>query len=131
MATKKKAPKKEAKKSTLIKIAETIGTVAGEIAVKKDKFVRAAANVIDSVKFKVNDVKAAKKPVARKVKSAVKKTTKSIAPAKAAAKKAVTKKSTTVKPVKKAAAKPVKKAAKVAAKKIAKISVVKKGVKKQ
>ena len=71
MTAKKTAPKKTAPKkanSTIIKIAETIGTVAGEISVKKDQITDMASNAIKSVKSKIHeatapDIKVAKKAV--------------------------------------------------------------------
>ena len=113
MATKKKAAQPAAEKSTLIKIAETIGTVAGEMALKKDKMVKAANNVIESVKLKVNDLAGNKKPPAKPSKPAAKKTiANKAAPKKAAAKKAVSKNAGVVQ---KTAKKTVEKVAKKAA----------------
>ena len=126
MATKKKSTKNPAaKKTTVIKIAETIGTVAGEIAVKKDQFVNMASGAIDTVKSKLRDLTAPKKsakPVVKKVKKAV---AKKVTTVKKAVKKAEKK---VVKPAVKKVAKAVSKKA-VAAKKVVK-KEVKKAVKK-
>lgn len=70
------------KKSTIIKIAETIGQVAGEISVKKDQVALMASIAIDTLKSKIKAIATPKKTVVKKsvttTKSAAKK--KSIPP---------------------------------------------------
>ena len=121
MSTKKSAPKKttaKKEKSTMIKIAETIGQVAGELSVKKDQLTDMASHAIDVVKSKIHDITTSKvitekKAAPKKVVKAVEeKVTKKIA--KPVAKKATEVKKAVTKTVKKAAKKasPVKKAAK-------------------
>jgi len=112
MATKKSSSKKETvqkEKSTMIKIAETIGQVAGEISVKKDQLTDMASHAIDAIKSKIHDI-----------------TTPNVKPVKKAA-KAVAKKASPKKAVKAVAKKVIKKPAKALAKKV---SSVKQDVKK-
>jgi hypothetical protein len=103
---KKKSNNKKAigEKSTMIKIAEKIGQVAGTIMYEKDHLIKIAGNAIDSVKEAIHDMTAKKEP---KAKEAVKK---AVLPA---AKKI--KKTVAVKKVP-AVKKPIKKAVKKAAK---------------
>ncbi len=120
MATKKSNSKKSKEKTIPVKIGETIGTIVGEISVKKDQIVDMASNAFDSVKTTIQNITGNKKAISKKAK---KSTVKKIAPAKKVVKK-VAKKA-----VKKAA--PVKKAAeKIAKKVIKKAAPVKKAVKK-
>ena len=79
MATKKTNSKKE--KSTMVKIAETIGQVAGEISVKKDQLAEMASHAVETVKEKIHDFTA---PKEKAVKKAVKKVVKKAAPKKVA-----------------------------------------------
>ena len=104
MAVKKKTTKKAAPKSTMVKIAEKVGEVAGKISVQKDHLVEMADHAIESVRSTIHDF-TAKKPA---VKKAVKKIVKKASPA--AVKKTAKK---TVNALKKATAKsPGKKKAK-------------------
>ncbi len=129
MATKKAS----AKKSTLIKIAETIGTVAGEISVKKDQLVNLASDAFESVKSGMKNLASKEQEVKKSVKADVKKAGKKVAAVKKTIKKEVKQ---VVKPAAKkiaAAKKSVKKSAPVkkvvsAEKKV--VKVVKKAVKK-
>ena len=94
MATKKNSSKTEPvqkEKSTMIKIAETIGYVAGEISVKKDQLTDIASHAIDAIKSKIHDITA---PDVKEVKKAAKDVVKKTAPKKAvkAVEKKVTKK---------------------------------------
>src|SRR6185312_1296105 len=73
MPAKKSTSKKTASpkvKSAMNKIAETIGTVAGEIAVKKDQITDMASNAIEAVKSKIHEATA---PEIKKSNAAVKK----------------------------------------------------------
>ena len=121
MAIKKSNSKKEPvqkEKSTLTKIAETIGTVAGEISVKKHQLTDIAVHAMDAIKSKIHDITA---PDVAAVQQAAKDTIKKI-PAKKALKpvekkiprpklKKAIKNTVAVKQgLKKAAAKAVKKA---------------------
>ena len=74
MATKKGGQKKASakkEKSTLIKIAESIGTVVGELSVKSDQISEMASNAVESVKEKIESLsspkikKQIKKPLVR------------------------------------------------------------------
>ena len=78
MANKKSSPKKSIpQKTTLIKIAEKVGELAGRIANQKDHLVEAAGNAIESVKTVVKHISPNKKPVAKKpVAKAARKVTK-------------------------------------------------------
>lgn len=70
MTAKKSNPKKAASKngkSTMTKIAETIGEVAGEISVKKEQFTDMASNAIKAVKSKIHDATAPNSKAAIKV----------------------------------------------------------------
>ncbi len=144
MTTKKSANiKKATSKTTLIKIAEAVGSIAGEISVKKDQLTNMASGAIDSVKATIQDigkktakvksgsrviqskVKAAKKVAGKAATPATRKTTtKKVSPVekiKPVAKKAAPKKELTTK--KAATAKNgvvLKKATKPVAKKTAK-----------
>jgi len=76
MPAKKSSSKKTASpkvKSAMNKIAETIGTVAGEIAVKKDQITDMASNAIEAVKSKIHEATA---PEIKKSNTAVKKVSK-------------------------------------------------------
>ena len=131
MATKKSPSKKSAASKTILtKVAETIGTVAGEIVVGKNHLVEMAGNAVDSVKSTVQNITAKKDAVVKKAtKPAAKKAVK--AAVKPVAKKAaaVSKKAKAV--VKKAVKKSVKPAAKKVAKAATKkVAVAKKAVKK-
>jgi hypothetical protein len=124
MATKKVNSKKANKqKSTLRKIGETIGSIAGNIAVKKDQLVHLTSDAIDNVKSSIHDMTAPAAIAPKKAKAAVKKAGKTV---KKAAKKVIRKVEKKTAPVKKVAKKVVKKAA--PAKKAIK-KVVKKAVK--
>ena len=115
MATKKKATKKNA---GIIKVGETIGTIAGKIAVKKDQLVHMASDAVDAVKSTLHDITAPAKKATKKATATVKKAAKKAVKKAAPAKKAVKKKAAAVKKTaKKAVKKVVKKAAKKAAKK--------------
>ena len=75
MAAKKTPPPTSSAKKTLIKIAETVGTVVGEISVKKDQLAQAVKEKIQNLtspKEKVA-VKLALKKTAKKAVKAVKK----------------------------------------------------------
>jgi hypothetical protein len=113
MATRKKNEKKAAPaKSTMIKIAEKVGELAGKIVNEKEHLVEMAGGAIKSVKATIHNITATKKTAKAVVKKVEKKIIKPAAKkiTKAAAKKAA--------PVKKTIKKVVKKAAKkVAAKK--------------
>ena len=119
MPAKKSSSKKTASpkvKSAMNKIAETIGTVAGEIAVKKDQITDMASNAIEAVKSKIHEATA---PEIKKSNTAVKKVSKKVNSSntiKMARGKAVNK---TVAPAKKTAAakSPLKKAVSQANKK--------------
>ncbi len=98
MATDKNNSNTPEEKSTLTKIAETIGTVAGEIAVKKDQLVDMASGAIDSVKETIQNITGAKKEAPKKAKAPAKKAAaKKPAAVKAAAKKSFTEKSCNIK----------------------------------
>lgn len=102
MATKKQASKKAVKeKSTMIKIAEKVGEIAGRIVNEKDHLVQMAGGAIESVKTAVQHITAKKKPTTKKlVKKAAKKVVKkAIKPAVKKVKKAVAKKKPAVKKV--------------------------------
>ena len=122
MATKKSAKEmKGTTKTTLIKVAEAVGTLAGEISVRKDRFKSMASDAIDSVKSTIQDITIGKKTPSLK-KAAIS----SIPPQKATTVKVVKKagaiKKSAKSAVKKATGKPVKaaiKAVKSAAKKTA------------
>jgi hypothetical protein len=76
MPAKKSSSKKTTSpkvKSAMNKIAETIGTVAGEIAVKKDQITDMASNAIEAVKSKIHEATA---PEIKKSNTAVKKVSK-------------------------------------------------------
>jgi len=76
MPAKKSSSKKTASpkvKSALNKIAEKIGTVAGEIAVKKEQITDMASNAIEAVKSKIHEATA---PEIKKVNTDVKKVSK-------------------------------------------------------
>ena len=76
MPAKKSSSKKTASpkvKSAMNKIAETIGTVAGEIAVKKDQITDMASNAIEAVKSKIHEATA---PEIKKSNTPVKKVSK-------------------------------------------------------
>ena len=79
MDTKESTPQEEApqeEKSTLVKIAETIGEVAAEISVKKDQITDMASNAVDAVKAKIHDITAPKaKAIKKAAKPVVKKAT--------------------------------------------------------
>ena len=80
MATKKSQPKQETvveEKSTMIKIAETIGEVAGEISVKSEQITDIASNALDAVKSKLHDITA---PKVDAIKNVVKETSKKAEP---------------------------------------------------
>ncbi|MEP7164282.1 MAG: hypothetical protein ABI741_06290 [Ferruginibacter sp.] len=127
MATKKNISKQSTpEKTTMVKIAEKVGEVAGKISVKKDHLVDMATGAIDSVKSTIHNIsvaaanktapkKTAKAVVKKVVKKAAKKITKS-----PVVKKAATAKKAVKKAVKKAPAakKAIKKVVKRAAKKI-------------
>jgi len=120
MATKKSSPIKapaKKEKSTMIKIAETIGQVAAEISVKKDQFTDMASQAIDAVKSKVHEITA---PKVEPVKKAAKVVAKKAAPKKVVPKKVAAVKKSVKKVVKQANKKaaPVKKAAKKTVKKV-------------
>ena len=86
MATKKAASKATPKKKdTLIKIAETIGEVAGHISVKKDQLANKASHAVDAIKEGVHNLVEKEKKVVQKLTG---KTTKKAAAKKAAPKKA-------------------------------------------
>ena len=113
MASKKSSKKKAVQeKSTMTKIAEKVGELAGNIIVQKNHLMAMADDAIEAVKSAVNDITEKKKPAVKKaaekiVKKVAKKAT---SPVPAKIKKAV--------PVKKAA---VKKVIKKAVKKATKI----------
>ena len=73
MATKKAAskaaPSKAApkKKDTLVKIAETIGEVAGHISVKKDQLAGKASHAVDAIKEGVHNLVEKEKKVVQKI----------------------------------------------------------------
>ncbi|RYY48867.1 MAG: hypothetical protein EOO06_08860 [Chitinophagaceae bacterium] len=142
MATKKKSATSPGEKSTLIKIAETIGTVAGEIAVKKDRLVNMATGAVESVKTSIQNLTGGmtenkkkapvKKAANRKAVPAKKSASKAAATTKSPVKKAAAKKATpkktgpkaaptpsTVKPVRKTSTTQVKKSATAVKKKAA------------
>lgn len=104
-----------APKTTLIKIAEKVGELAGRTMNEKDHIVAMATNAIDSVKEKIHTITT---PSKKNIKKAIKK------PAKKVAKKANSVKKNAGKAVKKAAKKAtaikknVKKATKKSAKRI-------------
>ncbi len=84
MATKKAASKAAPKKKdTLVKIAETIGEVAGRISVKKDQLAGKASHAVDAIKEGVHNIVEKEKKVVQKLTG---KATKKAAPKKAAAK---------------------------------------------
>jgi DNA-binding protein HU-beta len=124
MATKKASKQK----STLRKIGETIGTIAGNIAVKKDQLVHLTSDAIDNVKSSIHDMTTPAAAAPKKAKATVKKAGKT---AKKEVKKAIGKVKKKAAPVKKAAKKVVKKAApaKKAIKKV--VKKVAKAVKKK
>lgn len=71
-AASKAAPKK---KDTLIKIAETIGEVAGHISVKKDQLADKASHAVDAIKEGVHNlIEKEKKTVQKITRKAPKKT---------------------------------------------------------
>ncbi len=113
MATKKNNAKKSAPaKSTLIKIAEKVGELAGKLVNEKEHLVEMAGGAIKSVKSTIHKITAEKKSAKAVVKKVEKKIVK---PAVKKVTKAAVKKAA---PVKKTIKKVVKKAAKkVAAKK--------------
>lgn len=109
MATKKSSPKKvpaKKEKSTMIKIAETIGQVAAEISVKKDQLTDMASHAIDAVKSKVHEITA---PKVKPVKKAAKVVSKKAATVKKSVKKTVKQANKKAAPVKKAVKKAMKK----------------------
>jgi len=120
MPAKKSSSKKTASpkvKSAMNKIAETIGTVAGEIAVKKDQITDMASNAIEAVKSKIHEatapeIKKSNTPVKKVSKKASSSNTIKMAKAKADKKTvAPAKKTATAKsPVKKAVSRANKKA---------------------
>ncbi|MFT3909340.1 MAG: hypothetical protein QM737_07950 [Ferruginibacter sp.] len=106
MATKKQVSKKGKSKSTMIRIAEKVGEIAGRIMNEKDHLVSIAGEAIDSVKsavpglggkIKKAEKKAAKKPVKKTVKKAAKSIRKKSATKKSASKKTVVAKKVIVK----------------------------------
>jgi len=113
MATRKTISKKATQqKSTMIKIAEKVGELAGRIVNEKDHLVAIAGGAIESVKATVQKITAPKKKATKKaVKMIVKKAPKKIV-------KPAVKKINKATPVKEAAAKKtIKKAVKKVAKK--------------
>lgn len=112
-ANRKKAVSKKGK-STLTKIAETIGEVAGEISVKKEQITDMASNAIKAVKSKIHDATAPNSKAAIKVvrKAEPKKAIKVVS--KKVDKKVVQPASKKVAPIKKAVEKTSNKAAKKA-----------------
>lgn len=92
MATTKSSPNQPAQKSKLLKVAETVGTIAGTVVGKKNQLVKKAEKVIATAKEKVQELttkKAQVKKTAKKVvKRAVKKAAKKTAEVKRVAKKA-------------------------------------------
>ncbi|CAN5256720.1 hypothetical protein BH11BAC5_BH11BAC5_20410 [soil metagenome] len=108
MANKKSSPKKVAdNKSTMIKIAEKVGEIAGKIVNEKNHIIAMAGDAIESMRTTVHDLTEKKKPA---VKKATKKIVKKIA--KKASVPAPTKIKKTVAVKKQAVKKGAKKAAK-------------------
>ncbi|MEP6710853.1 MAG: hypothetical protein ABJA37_00475 [Ferruginibacter sp.] len=130
MTKKKSAAKKPAKEKTfMIKVAEKIGEIAGEIAVGKDHFMQMAAGAVSSVKAGIHNITEGKKTEpAKSVKKPAKKAIqKSEKPAAAATPKStVVKKNGVKKTTKKAIKKPVPKVAPPVAKTISKTTAAKK-----
>jgi hypothetical protein len=122
MAKKISKSKTPAGKSTMVKIAEKVGELAGKIVNQKEHFVEMAGDAIDSVKEKVKGItgkkRAVKNAVKRVAKKAVKKIEKKVInpAAKKISKSAPAKKVTDTKKTVKAV---VKKATKKAIKKVA------------
>jgi hypothetical protein len=90
-------------KTGISKVAEKIASIAGTLAGKKNLLVKKASIAIDTVKSKVHDLTAPKKPVkkaVKKAKTATKKIVKKVAGKASAAKK---KGATVTRKVKKAA----------------------------
>lgn len=120
MPAKKSSSKKTASpkvKSAMNKIAETIGTVAGEIAVKKEQIADMASNAIKAVKSKIHEATA---PEIKKSNTAVKKVSKKVNVSnniKVAKRKADKKIAAPAKKTATAAKKPLKKAVSQATKK--------------
>ena len=68
MATKKAASKAAPKKKdTLVKIAETIGEVAGRISVKKDQLAGKASHAVDAIKEGVHNLVEKEKKAVQKL----------------------------------------------------------------
>ena len=95
MATTKASSNQPGQKSKLLKVAETVGTIAGTVVGKKNQLVKKAEKVIATAKEKVHELTAKKAKAKKTVKKAVKK----------AAKKAVTKAAKKTAEVKKVAKK--------------------------
>ena len=90
MATKKAASKAAPKKKdTLVKIAETIGEVAGHISVKKDQLANKASRAVDAIKEGVHNLVEKEKTVVQKLTGS---TSKKPTAGKTSSKKAATKK---------------------------------------
>lgn len=109
MATKKAASKAAPKKKdTLVKIAETIGEVAGRISVKKDQLADKASHAVDAIKDGVHNIVEKEKKMVQKLtgKAPKKAAAKKAAPKKAAPKRPAPKKATSKKAAPKKAAKP-------------------------
>lgn len=117
--------KSNSKKSTMLKIAEKVGELAGKMVNEKEHLVEMASGAIKSVKEKIQNIGTGKNDAPKKkAKAVVKKAANKIV-------KPIAKKVTKTLPVKKAAV--VKKAAKKIVKAVApakKAAVVKKAVKK-
>ena len=125
MATKKSTPKRPKEKTTMIKIAEKVGEIAGEISVKKDQIVGIASTAIESVKSTLHNITAPKKTASKKAaKAVVKKAIKPVAKKAKAAVKKVAKKAVkpAVKKIPKAADKKVNSAKKIIKKVVKKVA---------
>lgn len=120
MAKKKNTPKSSTGQKTIMKIAGTLGQIAGEIAVKKDQLAHITSEAIDTVKAKIHDLSTPKK-VKSSVKKVVKKALKSASKKinKTAIPKATKAKKVVKKAVDKAVKKTVKKVVNKAKKKVA------------
>jgi len=91
------------KKSTVIKIAEKVGEIAGKAMNTKDRIIKKADGAIESVKKTVSSIRGKKKPVKKAAKKVARKTAKAAKKvARVAKRKAAGVKRTVKKAVKKA-----------------------------
>ena len=65
--TKSKSKDVEEEKSTMIKIAEKVGELAGNIVNQKNQFIAMADDAIESVRTTIHDLTDKKKPVIKNV----------------------------------------------------------------